>query len=77
MIPETDKDKLASYVSDKINGVDVPYHFQQLKAKNIMVKWEGTHVHVDDGIVKIEKYQQIDIELRQGLLEFLVPKNSG
>ena len=77
MIPETDKDKLASYVSDKINGVDVPYHFQQLKAKNIMVKWEGTHVHVDDEIVKIEKYQQIDIELRQGLLEFLVPKNSG
>jgi diacylglycerol kinase family enzyme len=77
MIPESDKERLASYVSNKINGMDVPYHFQQLKAKNITVKWEGTHVHVDDEIIKIEKYQEVGIELRNGLLEFLVPANGN
>jgi len=73
LIPESDKEKLASYVSNKLNGIDTPYSFQQLKGKKITISWEGTHVHVDDEIIKIEKYREIEIELRKGLLEFLVP----
>ena len=72
LIPEKDKGKLASYVADKINGVDIPYTFKQLKGKNIKISWEGTHVHADDEIIKIEKNEQIRIELREGLLKFLV-----
>ncbi len=73
LIPEEDKDKLASYVSNKIKGLQEPYSFHQLKAKNIKISWEGTHVHVDDEIIKIDKKEKIKIELREGLLEFLVP----
>jgi diacylglycerol kinase family enzyme len=73
LIPEKDKDKLASYVSHKIKGVQEPYTFHQLKAKKINIRWEGTHVHVDDEIIKINKDEAIDIDLREGLLEFLVP----
>jgi diacylglycerol kinase (ATP) len=75
LIPEKDKDKLASYVADKIKGIEEPYSFDQLKAKNIKISWEGTHVHVDDEIIKIDKYEKIKIELREGLLEFLVPSS--
>jgi len=76
MIPEKDKKKLASYVANKLGGSDLPYHFQQIKAKKISIGWAGTHVHVDDEIIKIEKSLPVDIELREGLLEFLVPVNN-
>jgi diacylglycerol kinase (ATP) len=75
LIPERDKEKLASYVSKKINGLQEPYTFYQLKAREIKISWDGTHVHVDDEIVNLEKDEKISIELREGLLEFLVPEN--
>jgi diacylglycerol kinase family enzyme len=75
LIPEDDKEKLASYVAEKINGVDIPYTFRQLKGKDIEISWEGTHVHADDEIIKMEKNEKIKIELREGLLRFLVPPN--
>src|SRR5437762_167667 len=61
------------YFPDKMKGIDEPYHFEQLKGKNIKVMWEGTHVHADDEIIKLEKNEKIEIELREGLLKFLVP----
>ena len=75
LIPDSDKDKFAAYVAEKIKGTDEPYTFKHLKARNIKVSWEGTHVHVDDEIIKINKDDKIKIELREGLLEFLVPNN--
>jgi diacylglycerol kinase family enzyme len=74
LIPERDKEQLASYVSDKLNGIDVPYTFQQLKGKNIIVGWEGTHVHIDGDIVKLDKNHEVSIKLDEGLLEFLIPQ---
>jgi len=73
LIPDSDKEKFASYVSERMGGSDEPYTFQHLKARNIKISWEGTHVHVDDEIIKIDKDEKIKIELREGLLEFLVP----
>lgn len=73
LIPEDDKEKLASYVAEKLEGNEAVYTFRQYKAKNITISWEGTHLHVDDQVLKIGKNQEIEIELRKGLLEFLVP----
>ena len=77
MIPEKDKEKLAAYISDKLKGIESPYTFQQLKAKEIKISWEGTHLHVDDEIIKIDKGVEIEIEMRKGLLEFMVPNKEG
>jgi diacylglycerol kinase family enzyme len=77
MIPEKDKEKLAAYVSDKLNGIESPYTFRQLKAKEIVISWDGTHMHVDDEVIKIDKGVEIEIELRKGLLEFMVPNKNG
>jgi diacylglycerol kinase family enzyme len=77
MIPEKDKDKLAAYISKKLKGVESPYTFHQFKAKEIVISWEGTHMHVDDEVIKIDKGVEIEIELRKGLLEFMVPKKEG
>jgi len=77
MIPEKDKERLADYISDKLRGVESPYTFHQFKAKEITVSWEGTHMHVDDEMIKIDKGFEIGIELRKGLLEFMVPNKEG
>ena len=76
-IPEKDKEKLADYISDKLKGIESPYTFQQFKAKQITISWEGTHMHVDDEIIKIDKGVEIEIEMRKGLLEFMVPNKEG
>jgi diacylglycerol kinase family enzyme len=76
-IPDKDKEKLAAYISDKLKGIESPYTFQQFKAKEITISWEGTHMHVDDEIIKIDKGVEIEIEMRKGLLEFMVPNKEG
>ena len=77
IIPEKDKEKLAAYISDKLKGVESPYTFQQFKGKEITISWEGTHMHDDDQVIKIDKGVEIEIELRKGLLEFMVPNKEG
>lgn len=73
LVPEKDRDKFASYVSHKINGVEDPGDFIIVKSKDIRISWEGTHVHVDDEVLKIRKEKEVAIDIREGLLQFLVP----
>ena len=72
-VPEKQKERFASYVFDRMRGLDETYVFSTLKAKNIQISWDGTHVHVDDKIVKVNKSKEVRIELKEGLVEFLVP----
>jgi diacylglycerol kinase (ATP) len=73
LVPESDKDKFAAYIKDKIEGREVDYNFHSIPAKQATIRWEGTHVHVDDEIVEIKKGAEIEIEIKPGLLEFLIP----
>lgn len=72
MIPEGDKDLFAEYVKGKINGQEVDYDFSGVHARDVKISWDGTHVHVDDEVLKLEKNHKVEIELKEGLLEFLV-----
>ncbi|MCU7550671.1 diacylglycerol kinase family protein [Chitinophagaceae bacterium LB-8] len=73
LVPEHDRKKLAAYVQHKINGIEEDYDFHSITGKNIRISWHGTHVHVDDEVVKLKESSEIKIELKQSLLEFLVP----
>lgn len=73
LVREEDREKFASYVLSKINGQEETYSFHHIKGKNIRISWEGTHVHVDDTVVKLKKSAEVRIELKEALLEFLVP----
>lgn len=71
-ISEDDKDKFAAYVEAKINGKEETYTFDTLKAKEVKISWEGSHVHVDDEVVKLSEGEEVSIEMKEGLLQFLV-----
>lgn len=73
-VTNENKDAFESYVSGKLNGEERPFDFTHFRGKNISLNWEGTHVHVDDEVIKIKKEQEVKVELKEGLLEFLVSK---
>lgn len=73
LVAEKDKGRFAAFILDKINGVEASYDFDTIKGKEIDISWDGTHVHADDEVVKINKEEKVKIELRLGLLEFLMP----
>lgn len=74
LIPESHKEKFADYLKNKINGMEVKYQYNTLKAKNITIKWEGKDLHVDDEMFSVDELSEIQIEVKPGLLEFLVPE---
>ena len=74
MIPESHKQKFADYLKNKMNDFELSYQYNTLKAKNVSISWEGSDFHVDDEIFKIEELTEVQIEIKPGLLEFLVPE---
>jgi diacylglycerol kinase family enzyme len=74
LIPEADKEKFSSYVKQKLNGEEINYDFHSVRAKKIKISWQGTHVHVDDEIIKLEESVEVEAEIKPALLEFLLPK---
>ena len=75
-ITERQRAGLAEYIQQKMNGLDVPLNFTVLKAQRLEMRWDGKHAHVDDEYYKVDKPSTIGIELRKGLLEFLVPSGT-
>lgn len=73
LIPETEREKLAEYIHHKITDAEVPFPFKTITASKILLQWEGTHLHVDDELIKQEKPALIQIEVNESMLEFLVP----
>lgn len=71
-VTQENKHKFADYIAAKLQGKEEPFDFTHWQGKNITVSWEGTHVHVDDEVIKIKKEQEITVEIKEGLLQFLV-----
>lgn len=73
LISETQRDEFATYVLNKINGKDEPAFFNILEARNLQIYWEGTRLHIDDENFSLKKPIEIQIELHEGVLQFLTP----
>ena len=72
LIPEAHKEKFSDYLIHKLTDGDDPYQFHTLKGKNITIRWDGTRLHVDDEMVKLERETEVSIELKAGALQFLI-----
>jgi len=73
LVPESQREELAGYIERRLKyGKDEPFFYKAHRAKKIKVTWKGHLLHVDDELVKIEKSEEISIEVVQGVLEFLV-----
>jgi diacylglycerol kinase (ATP) len=72
MISEKQRDEFIAYVEGLRDGKDEHAFFNLLRAHKLQIFWDGSKAHVDDEIVKINRNEVIDVELRHGLLEFLI-----
>lgn len=73
LITEAQRNLLGEYVQRKIAGREVQFDFPVLKARQLKVRWEGKHLHVDDEYRKVDKPVTVEVDLREGLLEFMLP----
>jgi diacylglycerol kinase (ATP) len=72
LIPEDDRERLADYVASKVNGKEKEYKGKSIKGKNIEIFTKDKLVHVDDVLIKLEEPAKIQVELLEGMLDFLV-----
>jgi diacylglycerol kinase (ATP) len=73
LIPDNQKEKFLEFISCLIQGKEQNFHFHTLQAKKINISWQGTHVHVDDKIIKLEENEKVQLEIKEGIVHFLVP----
>lgn len=73
LITEEQRATLSDYVRKKIDGNEVPFEFPVIKAKDLKILWDGKRLHVDDECIKVKEPVEVEIEMREGLLEFLLP----
>lgn len=73
VITENQRADFSQYVLDRVHGHSVPFSYQTHKAQKVSLQWEGKMAHADDELIKIRKSTQVEVEIRAGVLEFLVP----
>jgi len=71
-IPESDREQLLNYIESKINGDEIENDFKRIICRNIKIKGDCNRLHVDDELIKLDKPAEIEIQLQDRLLEFLI-----
>lgn len=73
LVSEKQKDKFANYIGHLIQDGQETFQFHTLQGKNIHMSWQGSHVHIDDKVVKLKENQNVLVEIKPGVLCFLIP----
>jgi diacylglycerol kinase family enzyme len=72
LIPGEDQQKFAAYIDSKINDAEVVYSFITIKAEDVRIKWEGTHVHIDDELPDVKENAPVHVQIQKNALVFLI-----
>ncbi|WP_205509988.1 diacylglycerol/lipid kinase family protein [Longitalea arenae] len=71
LIPGEHQAKFAAYIDSKLNDAEVVYSFVTLRAEDVRIKWNGTHVHVDDQQIKLKENTPVHVRVQKNALVFL------
>lgn len=77
LVPEAHMEKFSNFLLQNLTKDEEPYQFHTLKGKNIRIKWDGTRMHADDKMLKLERERAIQFEIKQGVLPFFIPQNES
>jgi len=72
MIPEQQKEKFLLHVFEMFNRTEQHYKFDLIMGKNIKLKCTESLCHVDDELINLDKGEEINIHLMEGMFTFLV-----
>lgn len=77
LVPEAHKEKFSDFLMHRLTQSEEVFHFHTLKGKKIRIRWDGTRLHADDKMLKLEKETEVCIEIKEGALQFLVPADES
>ena len=72
LIPESQKDKLLTYLTNKLRGLEQPDLFDVFKTKAVRIKCDQHLAHVDDELVEVDATTEINIQLIEGAFGLLI-----
>jgi diacylglycerol kinase family enzyme len=72
LIPESQRDEFASYISDKLRGIEKEFKPIVIKGKKISITAPAGDLHIDDQLKTIKKEKNLTITPIPGMLEFFV-----
>jgi diacylglycerol kinase family enzyme len=72
MIPESQRDEFASYVSYKISGTEKTFEPTRFRGQSISVFGGPGLLHVDDELSELKKTKKIRIRTEPGMMDFFV-----
>ncbi|GAB3169626.1 diacylglycerol/lipid kinase family protein [Telluribacter humicola] len=73
MVKGSQREALGNYLLDSIHDHPTEMPIKPVKAKSIKIAWEGSVMHIDDEVLKLKKPIEIEIELKSGLLDVILP----
>ena len=72
MVPESQREEFASYISYKINGIEKNFVPIVIKGKKISIATPAGYMHVDDELKIMKKAKNLNILPEPGMMEFFV-----
>lgn len=72
MIPESQREELASYISYKISGIEKTFVPIVIKGKKISISTPAGYMHIDDELKFQKKPKKVNIVPQPGMIAFFV-----
>jgi diacylglycerol kinase (ATP) len=72
LIPESQREEFASYISHKINGEEKSFIPLIVKGSDISIDTSAELVHIDDELIETGKQRKVTVKPNPGMIEFLV-----
>ncbi len=74
LVTEEQKEQFASYVMNKLKGVEDDFVPNSIQGSSIRLQADNTHIHIDDELIWIDDPAVIRIDVYEGLLKIFVPE---
>jgi diacylglycerol kinase (ATP) len=72
LISEKNKKELEDYLLKKTKEKEPMFPLPSIKAKEIGIRWKGTHAHADGELVKLPQHKKIKLQAGEKILKFLI-----
>ena len=74
LVPENDKQNLQTYLQNKFEAGRDIYSFPVVRGKQVEIKWQDDHIHIDDQLIKVKKGADLQIDMVKDSLSFIARK---
>ncbi len=72
VVREDERDKFLKFIDSRESVENGAVQFRTVRAKSIKIRWDGSDAHVDDKTIRLAAGKEICVDIKAGLLEFLV-----